>query len=281
MTAALDVLVPTSGRPGALAVTLTALACSTVRDLRVVVSDQSEGAPSYDDPVVRAVLRVLEHHGSVVELHRHLPRRGMAEHRDFLLSLGTADRVLFLDDDVLLEPTAVATLLDALDATGGGFVAMAMQGLSHVGDERPHEQVAYEEWAGPVEPERVRKDVPAWERWRLHNAANLVHLDRRLGPHPPPTPPGRRCSTPAGSPSGPTCRPPPPARTSSRSCGCWSAPAAPACCRRAPGTSSCRRRSATGGPTRTPSSWRAAQQARDGTAGRCEAAGPPPLGGTP
>ena len=184
MTAALDVLVPTSGRPGALAVTLTALACSTVRDLRVVVSDQSEGAPSCDDPVVRAVLRVLEHHGSTVELHRHLPRRGMAEHRDFLLSLATADRVLFLDDDVLLEPTAVATLLDALDATGGGFVAMAMQGLSHVGDERPHEQVAYEEWDGPVEPERVRKDVPGWERWRLHNAANLVHLDRRLGPHP-------------------------------------------------------------------------------------------------
>jgi GT2 family glycosyltransferase len=180
----LDVLVPTSGRPGALAVTLTALACSTVRDLRVVVSDQSPGDPSYDDPVVQGVVRVLEHHGTRVELHRHLPRQGVAEHRDFLLGLATADRVLFLDDDVLLEPDAVEVLLDALTTTGGGFVAMAMQGLSYVGDERPHEQAAYEEWTGPVEPERVRKDVPAWERWRLHNAANLVHLDRRLGPHP-------------------------------------------------------------------------------------------------
>ncbi|HEU0104291.1 MAG TPA: glycosyltransferase family A protein [Mycobacteriales bacterium] len=184
MSGALDVLVPTSGRPGALAVTLTALACQSVRDLRVVVSDQSPGEPSYDDPVVRGVLRVLEHHGTAVELHRHLPHRGMAEHRDFLLSLATADRVLFLDDDILLEPDAVAVLLDALETTGAGFVGMAMQGLSYAGDERPHEQVAYEEWDGPVTPERVRKDTPGWERWRLHNAANLVHLDRRLGPHP-------------------------------------------------------------------------------------------------
>ena len=180
----LDVLVPTSGRPGALAVTLTSLACQTERVARVVVSDQSPGEPSYDDPVVRGVLRVLEHHGTRVDLHRHLPRRGMAEHRDFLLAQSEADRVLFLDDDLLLEPGTVATLARALDDTGGGFVAMAMQGLSYVGDERPHEQVAYEEWDGPVTPERVRKQTPGWERWRLHNAANLVHLDRRLGPHP-------------------------------------------------------------------------------------------------
>ncbi len=180
----LDVLLPTSGRAGALAVALTALAGQTVRDLRVVVSDQSEGAPAYDDPVVRGVLRVLEHHGTRVSLHRNLPRRGMAEQRDFLLGQSTADRVLFLDDDVLLEPDAVEVLSEALTATGGGFVAMAMQGLSYAADERPHEQAAYEEWDGPVTPERVRKDTPGWERWRLHNAANLVHLDRRLGPHP-------------------------------------------------------------------------------------------------
>jgi hypothetical protein len=182
--ASLDVLVPTSGRPGALAVTLTSLACQTVTVPRVVVSDQSLGTPSYDHPVVRGVLRVLAHHGTEVELQRHLPRRGMAEQRAFLLSRSSADRVLFLDDDLLLEPATVATLSSALDETGAGFVGMAMQGLSFVGDERPHEQVAYEEWDGPVVPERVRKETPAWERWRLHNAANLVHLDRRLGPHP-------------------------------------------------------------------------------------------------
>ena len=179
----LDVLVPTSGRPGALAVTLTALACQDLRGFRIVVSDQSPGPPSYDDPVVRAVLRVLAHHGTRVDLHRHLPARGMAEHRDFLLGLAEAPRVLFLDDDILLEPGSLTRLVDALDSTGAGFVGMAMQGLSYAGDERPHEHVAYEEWDGPVHPERVRKGDPAWERWRLHNAANLVHLDRALGPH--------------------------------------------------------------------------------------------------
>lgn len=180
----LDVLVPTSGRPGALAVCLTGVACSPVRDLRLVVSDQSPGDAAYDDPVVRGVLRVLEHHGTQVALSRHLPPRGMAEHRAHLLSLATAERVLFLDDDVLLEPYAIPTLMAAMTTSGAGVVGMAMQGLSHVGDERPHEHAAYEEWDGPVRPERVRKGTPAWERWRLHNAANLVHLDRRLGPHP-------------------------------------------------------------------------------------------------
>ena len=180
----LDVLVPTCARPAALAVTLAGLAAQTTQDFRLVVSDQSPDVASYDDPAARGVLRVLAHHGVRVELHRHLPARGVAEHRDALLGRATADRVLFLDDDVLLEPDSLARMLDALEQTGGGFVAMAMQGLSYVDDVRAHEHGAYEEWDGPVVPERVRKDVPGWERWRLHNAANLVHLDRALGPDP-------------------------------------------------------------------------------------------------
>jgi len=180
----LDVLLPACGRPAALAVALAGLASQTVRDWRLVLSDQSPGEPASQDPAVVGVLRVLAHHGTRVEVHRHLPVRGVAEHRDALLARATADRVLYLDDDVLLEPDSLARLQEAMDATGAGFVGMAMQGLSHVGDVRPHEQVAYEEWVGPVTPERVRKDTPGWERWRLHNAANLVHLDARLGPHP-------------------------------------------------------------------------------------------------
>ena len=183
--ATLDVLVPCCGRPAALAVVLAGLAAQTVRDFRLVLSDQSPDAPASEDPAVVGVLRVLAHHGARFEWHRHLSARGVAEHRDALLQRAVADRVLYLDDDVLLEPDSLARLMDAMDTTGAGFVGMAMQGLSHVGDVRPHEQVAYEEWDGPVEPERVRKETPeAWERWRLHNAANLVHLDARLGPHP-------------------------------------------------------------------------------------------------
>lgn len=108
---ALDVLVPTSGPAGPLAVTLTALACVPERGLRVV-SDRSPSVPSYDDPVVRGVLRVLAHRGTRVELHRPAPRQEPAEHRDTLLRLATAERVVLLEDDVLLAPARVRTLLD-------------------------------------------------------------------------------------------------------------------------------------------------------------------------
>lgn len=180
----LDVLVPCCGRPSALAAVLAGLSAQSVHGFRLLLSDQTDGAPAYDDPAVRGVLRVLEHRGNVVDASQHLPRRGIAEHRQHLLTRSTARRVLYLDDDVLLDPTALATLLDALEQTGAGFVGMAMQGLSYAGDERPHEQAAYEEWEGRVVPEVVRKDTPGWDRWRLHNAANLVHLDRRLGRSP-------------------------------------------------------------------------------------------------
>ena len=179
----LDVLVPTAGRPAALAATLAALLGSPVRG-RLVLSDQTEGAPAYDDPTVRGVLRVLRQDGWEVDAEQHLPRRGVAENRQALLEQARAALVLYLDDDVLLEPWALPRLLEAQRALSAGFVAMSFQGASFVGDVRPHEHAAYEEWDGPVVPERVRKGDPGWERWRLHNAANLVHLDAELGPHP-------------------------------------------------------------------------------------------------
>ncbi|MGI8475566.1 MAG: hypothetical protein ACR2OO_04250 [Thermomicrobiales bacterium] len=37
-------------------------------------------------------------------VHRHLPRRGLAEQRDFLLRRSRAPFVHHLDDDVLLDP---------------------------------------------------------------------------------------------------------------------------------------------------------------------------------
>lgn len=172
----LDVLIPTRDRPDALAVTLAGLAGQTVGGFRVVVSDQSEGEPATAAPAVATMLRVLGRRGCAVETGRHLPARGVAEHRAHLLSRARAPYVLALDDDIWLEPDALATLLAAMGELRCGFVGMAMVGLSYADDVRPHEHGAYEEWAGPVRPERVRKDTPSWERWRLHNAANPVHL---------------------------------------------------------------------------------------------------------
>jgi GT2 family glycosyltransferase len=181
-----DVLIPTYCRPIALAVTLTSLISQTFRNFRIIVSDQSDQSDStkINDPMsygeVQAVLRILRAHGHGISWHKHLPRRGIAEHRQFLLDRATAPYVLFLDDDVILEATAIESMLTAIQETGCGFVGNAFHGLSFIEDIRPHEQMI-EFWEDTVEPEVVKPQTPAWERWRLHNAANLYHLQQRLG----------------------------------------------------------------------------------------------------
>jgi GT2 family glycosyltransferase len=184
----LDVLIPTFNRPAALAATLATLACQTTRRFRVVISDQSTERVSVDDPAVQACLRLIEAHGQEVEVHRRAERRGMAEQRAFLLDRTATDYALFLDDDLLLEPYVLQEMLSVLRVEQCGFVGSAVIGLSYANDRRPHEQ-AIEFFEGPVEPERVRPGMPSFERYRLHNAANLWHLQQTL-PHTP-SKPGR------------------------------------------------------------------------------------------
>ena len=57
-----------------------------------------------DDPVVKTLGRVIEERGGAVEWHHRPPLHGIAEQRDFLLRQATAETVLYLDDDVLMEP---------------------------------------------------------------------------------------------------------------------------------------------------------------------------------
>ncbi len=177
---AIDVLLPTCNRPTALAVTLTSLIAQTFRNFRIVISDQTEGSNPIEAGEVQAVLRVLQAHGHSIALHKHLPRRGIAEQRQFLLDQATAPYVLYLDDDVILEANVIQQLLFAIQSEDCGFVGSAMHGLSFREDVRPHEQ-AIEFWHGSVKPEVVKPDTPQWERWRLHNAANLFHVQQRLG----------------------------------------------------------------------------------------------------
>ena len=179
MTSRLDVLIATCERPAALAVTLTSLCAQTFRDFRVVVSDQTTEGSAYEHGSVRAALRVLRAHGHAVETHRHLPRRGVAEQRQFLLDQARGRYALFLDDDLLLEPYTLALLIDAIERERCGFVGQAVVGLSYLDDVRPHEQTI-EFWDGPVRPETVTPDSPAWARHRLHNAANLYHVQQRM-----------------------------------------------------------------------------------------------------
>ncbi|GAA4921587.1 glycosyl transferase family 2 [Actinomycetospora succinea] len=172
----IDVLVPTRNRPVELATTLAGLAAQTGVDFSLTISDQSDGDASWETPSAWTVIRWLRRRGVPVALHRHLPARGMAEQRAFLLSCASAPEVLYLDDDVWLEPGALARLHRALGELRCGMVGAAMQALGHAEDRRPHEVGSFSVWDGPVEPERLVKDGPGWDRWRLHNAANGLHL---------------------------------------------------------------------------------------------------------
>jgi GT2 family glycosyltransferase len=181
---AVDVLVPTCNRPAELAVTLAGLAAQAEPAFAVVISDQSAGQPAWEHPAAAAMVRVLEAQGRPVTLLRHLPRRGLAEHRQFLLDQATADQCLFLDDDVWLERGALERLTQALDKLQCGFVGMAPQGLSFLDDRRPEQTATFKAWEGPVTPERIRPDAPGFERWPLHSAANLSHLSADLSLQP-------------------------------------------------------------------------------------------------
>lgn len=173
---ALDVLIPTCDRPAALAVTLGGLSAQSLPAFRVVISDQGREAVR-QFPEVMTPARLLRHQGRGVEFHRHVPRRGMAEQRDFLLSLARAPYALFLDDDLLLEPPVLARMLHAAEEERCGFVGCAPIGLSYVEDHRPHER-RIELWGGPVLPEVIRPGDERWHRHVAHNAANILHIQR-------------------------------------------------------------------------------------------------------
>jgi glycosyltransferase involved in cell wall biosynthesis len=179
MTAQVDILIPTLDRSAALAVMLTSLLTQSFQDFRILISDQSEGPPAEASGELAAVRRVLEMHGIPVRVERHLPRRGMAEQRQFLLDQSSAPYVLYLDDDLILEPYALGNMLQVLRQQGCGFAGTGLIGLSFANDVRPHEQ-AIEFWEGRVQPEQIIPGSPAWDRYRLHNAANLLHVQNQL-----------------------------------------------------------------------------------------------------
>jgi glycosyltransferase involved in cell wall biosynthesis len=160
--------------------TLSGVAVQTLRDLHVIVADQSR-EPADQSQVVQTLRRVIEVRGGSLEWHRRPQIHGIAEQRNFLLERATADAVLYLDDDVLMEPCVAERLLETLRAERCAFVGAFPAGLSHRDDVRPHQQFV-EVWDGPVRPEAVNPGSPEWERAQLHSAANLYHVSQRLAP---------------------------------------------------------------------------------------------------
>jgi glycosyltransferase involved in cell wall biosynthesis len=178
--ATVDVLLPTYDRLPSLIMTLSGVAAQTLTDVRVIVADQGQ-EPVEQEPVIQTLRRVIEAQGGSVEWHTRPQIHGIVEQRDFLLRQATADAVLYLDDDVFMEPWVVERLLETLREQHCGFVGAFPAGLSHRDDVRPEQQVV-DYWDGAVQPEVVEPDSPPWERWQLHRAANLYHASMSMPP---------------------------------------------------------------------------------------------------
>ena len=179
--ALVDVLIPTYGRKTGLAVVLTSLLGQTFTDFDVIVSDQTLEDDVYLESIeIQTLVRALRWHGHAVHLHRHLPRRGMAEQRQFLLERSQAPYVHYIDDDVLLDPPTLGRMLRVLQTDGCGFVGCPATGLGYLHDVRPHQTQYFEAWTGPVRPEPFDPKSPAWDRHKVNNAANPLHLEQCL-----------------------------------------------------------------------------------------------------
>ncbi len=180
----LDVLIPTRERPVELAATLAGLASTRVEEIGgsdgvgVAISDQSD-VPVWTHPAVASMVRVLAYRGFAVHLAHNVTARGVVQQRALLLARSRARYVLCLDDDVWLEPDALARMRTAIEKLRCGMVGNAVHGLSFYSDVRRDQQV-YQEWVVPPRPERIRPGETAWRRAQLHSAANLAHVTQRL-----------------------------------------------------------------------------------------------------
>ncbi len=177
--AEVSVLIPTYNRLTALAVTLTSLSLQTFKDFSVIISDQSENNEINTNPSLQTIYRILESYGCDLHVIRHLPKKGIAEQRQFLLAQSKSIYSLFLDDDLFLEPFVVSNLFQAIKEEKCGYVGQAVIGLSYKDDYRPYqEQIEF--WQSKVKPEKIDYNSVEWQRYKLHNAANIYHIQKKL-----------------------------------------------------------------------------------------------------
>lgn len=175
----IHVLIPTFERLKALAVTLTSLSQQSEKSFKVLISDQSFDERIYHDKTIQAVIHVLELHGNPVTVLKNFPQKGMAQQRQFLLEHSDAPYSLFLDDDIILESYVLSLMKQTLQKYNCGFVGSALIGLGYKNDVRPQQQ-KIEFWDNTIEPESITPDHESWQRYKLHNAANVLHVQEKF-----------------------------------------------------------------------------------------------------
>jgi glycosyltransferase involved in cell wall biosynthesis len=175
----INILIPTYNRPTALAVTLTSLCFQEEKNFSVIISDQSPTDVILKDASVQTAISLLNKKGNEVTIFKNLPNQGLAHQRQFLLEKSNARYCLFIDDDLILEPYVIKNLRKTLEKENCGFAGCAVIGLSYINDYRPHEQ-HIELWEGNVFPETVLPSTPQWKRHKIHNAANILHIEEGM-----------------------------------------------------------------------------------------------------
>jgi len=173
------ILIPTYERVNALTATLTSLAMQSYQNFDIVIADQSIDDGVKKDETLKAVYRFLQNHGCSISIFKNLPRVGLAQQRHFLLNKSHSRFSLFLDDDLLLEPFVLQNLVHTIKDEGCGFVGCAPIGLRYMNDYRP-EQEHIELWDRNVMPEKIAVGGKKWNRYQLHNAANLYHVEQKM-----------------------------------------------------------------------------------------------------
>lgn len=179
----MHILIPTYKRVKALAVTLTSLYYQSEASFDIVIADQSPDNNLEEDQTIQTIKRLLEIKGHAVSILKNLPHKGMAQQRQFLLDHSTSKYSLFLDDDLILDSFVVRNMKQVLEEQAIGFVGCAVIGLSYKNDVRPHQQ-EIEFWEGKISPETIVPKSNEWERYRVHNAANIYHVAQNFNASP-------------------------------------------------------------------------------------------------
>lgn len=177
-----SVLIPTYNRLTALIATLTALTAQDFKDFEVIVADQSDTFTG-NDGVVQTLQRIFDLHQTPLKLVQNLPKKGIAQQRQFLLDQSTGEYSLYLDDDIILEPDVIGRMVKAMEEETCAFVGMMPIGLSYREDLRPHQQ-QIEFWEEPVHPEIILPETLEWKRHFVHSAANIMHVGQKLNVTP-------------------------------------------------------------------------------------------------
>jgi glycosyltransferase involved in cell wall biosynthesis len=173
-----EVLIPTFNREYALLMCLTSLYYQNYSNYRIIVADQNESIDVDENKAVVAVRRLLAHREVGTKVLKNLPRLGMSQQRQFLLEKSRSKYILFLDDDVWLEPFAIRNLVMGMLKMKCGYIGMGLIGLSYIDDIRPKE-LKIEFWKNKVKPEKILPKSRKWERHILHNAANVFHVAKK------------------------------------------------------------------------------------------------------